>query len=668
MTKSRTLRVTWGLLAVSAGVALAWSPVPSAATRGQSDAAAVTTLDVSVTDKDGRPVESVAPADLTVTLDGKPRAVRWVRRVSRGPGAVSDAATRLAKGDATLRFAADPVRNVVLVVDQATLARGDERRAVQAGGALLDRMGLSDLIAVLRLPFTPDQQAAFTTERPILRTLLARTAGLLTRGSVAKSADIASAPQRNGGGEPIADDDPNRAPEAVVPSIGRAGGPPPADGGRARSNLAGLSGLVKALRATPGRKAVVIASAGLLGADAERVAEAGAAAVAARVTLYALELPAFRDDSGAPPDQKLLGELARATGGFSTSVGRNPERATDRIVADLGACFTLGIESESTAEDDRPAAVRVSAARRDLTVRASAWLPAGPAPVDTVPAPASSDAAKSAAVTQPKPATPKDARLDAMLARVFDYVDAYERSYSALVAEEEYKQTSGARILRLKSDVLLVKTDSDEVWVSFRDVFEADGKQVRDRDDRLKRLFLEPGVLADAQMRRIKDESARYNIGPVTRNINVPLFALKFLSARYRAGFRFTLGGRGESSGLRTIRLEYKEVGRPTVISSHGVIDVPCSGFFVVEEVTGAVVESQMSVEDRAYLAGINVKFRLDRGIGLWVPSEMQERYQTRSRAASGSLEYDRTMMGQAAYTKFRRFQVQTEEKVIIPK
>jgi hypothetical protein len=60
----------------------------------------------------------------------------------------------------------------------------------------------------------------------------------------------------------------------------------------------------------------------------------------------------------------------------------------------------------------------------------------------------------------------------------------------------------------------------------FRDVFERDGKQVRDRQERLAALFLKGSSRsAFEQARAIMDEGARYNIGNVARNINMPTLA-----------------------------------------------------------------------------------------------------------------------------------------------
>ena len=63
------------------------------------------------------------------------------------------------------------------MVDQASLVRGDERSAVNAGRALLDRLGMADRLAVVLLPFQRDQMLALATEQPVARETLARAAG-----------------------------------------------------------------------------------------------------------------------------------------------------------------------------------------------------------------------------------------------------------------------------------------------------------------------------------------------------------------------------------------------------------------------------------------------------------------------------------------------------------
>ena len=197
--------------------------------------------------------------------------------------------------------------------------------------------------------------------------------------------------------------------------------------------------------------------------------------------------------------------------------------------------------------------------------------------------------------------------------------------------------------------------------MSFRDVYEVDGVAVRDRDDRLKRLFLEPGVDVQAQLLAIRKESARYNIGAVERNINVPLFPLQFLTAENRPRFRFRLAGKRHAAGVDTWRVQFDEQSKPTIIGDLQGHDVAAKGWFLVDEITGAIVQTGLEVDENASHGEIIVSYRHDPALGLWVPSEMTETYRTLPRLQPLS-------SGKATYSKYRRFQVKTEEKIVIPK
>jgi hypothetical protein len=88
--------------------------------------------------------------------------------------------------------------------------------------------------------------------------------------------------------------------------------------------------------------------------------------------------------------------------------------------------------------------------------------------------------------------------LAAVLQRAAVYVANFQKQLSGIVAEESYeqhirKQGSGDPLVgrrRLKSDLLLVRPVGSSRYVEFRDVFEVDGRAVRDRQDRLTKVFV----------------------------------------------------------------------------------------------------------------------------------------------------------------------------------
>ena len=65
--------------------------------------------------------------------------------------------------------------------------------------------------------------------------------------------------------------------------------------------------------------------------------------------------------------------------------------------------------------------------------------------------------------------------------------------------------------------------------MTFRDVYEVNGQKVRDRDARLEALFMNPDDSILGRAEAIRRESARFNLGPAYRDINVPTLALVML-------------------------------------------------------------------------------------------------------------------------------------------
>lgn len=265
-----------------------------------------------------------------------------------------------------------------------------------------------------------------------------------------------------------------------------------------------------------------------------------------------------------------------------------------------------------------------------------------------------------------------------VLVRATDHVAALSRQLSGTVAEERYEQlattpaTSGlsgfagdtADTLRrsLRSDYLLVQpTDSDRYY-GFRDVFEVDGRPVRDREARLAELFLDPTASAEQQIYGILAESARYNIGAVERNFNTPTLALLFLRDSYKS--RFTFERVGDASPRLGIEVSdpppdvwvigYAESWPTTVIRGRNRENLPAKGRFWIEASTGRVLVSELVLDSSEVEVTITVRYDADARLGHLVPAEMRERYENRRMRSS--------VEGTARYSHFRRFQVQVDE------
>jgi len=257
--------------------------------------------------------------------------------------------------------------------------------------------------------------------------------------------------------------------------------------------------------------------------------------------------------------------------------------------------------------------------------------------------------------------------LDVLLDKAGDYVADYERTFVGVVAEETYRQqvrVPGGRDLRgfptdatvqrrdLKSDMLLVRAPAGDRWIQFRDVFDVDGRPVRDRDERLAKLFLQPSADAIRQEQDIAAASSRYNIGGVNRTVNVPVLALAVLEAKNRPWFAFKIAKRSRGA----VELEFKEIERGrTMIHGNDDQPMPAHGRFTIETDTGRVTASTLATESPTLRAQIDVVYALEPAIGMLVPHEMRENY---------TLKDGSVTEGRATYAKIRRYQVKVDEKI----
>jgi hypothetical protein len=273
-------------------------------------------------------------------------------------------------------------------------------------------------------------------------------------------------------------------------------------------------------------------------------------------------------------------------------------------------------------------------------------------------------------ITSPAPAQEP---LADVLARAGSYVVEFQRQLSGVVAEETYVQDVryplGSRRLapnhrELISDLLLVKPAGVDRWLQFRDVFAVDGRPVRDRDERLTRLFVSPSSSSASQAERIVAESSRYNIGNLQRTVNAPVLALMILDPGNQPRFSFTRASRleprlGHWTGTPSDALwvfEYQEVQKQTIIRTTMNRDLPARGRFWIEPATGRVFASELIAEDTMIQGIVDVEYRLEPTIGLLVPIAMRERYEIRREGSR--------IDGMAAYSRFRQFQVRVDEKL----
>ncbi len=282
------------------------------------------------------------------------------------------------------------------------------------------------------------------------------------------------------------------------------------------------------------------------------------------------------------------------------------------------------------------------------------------------------------AARQP-PSSPTPARsVRELVTRAGRYVVEYGEKLSLVVGLERYTQSlreagaATAQTRTLVSEYALVRVTDD--WMGFRDVFEVDGVAVRDRQDRLVTLLIGRSSERLLQGRRIADESARYNLGPVRRNFNTPTAALFFLQPQNQTRFRFTKDGEEAVGPTRVWRVRYRETDRPTIVRTTTGRDAPVSGMVWIDPIDGRIfrtrlemraeIEPSVETSDRNAGGGpvqtsvsITVDYEQDARFGLLLPSEMRESYEAAPARRTGSQKPLTTITCVATYGDFRTFE-----------
>ena len=291
-----------------------------------------------------------------------------------------------------------------------------------------------------------------------------------------------------------------------------------------------------------------------------------------------------------------------------------------------------------------------------------------------------------------------------LMARVGAYAAAYGEKSSVVVAQESYTQqvtVEGAadvvRPIKLVAEFAIVKLQGGG-WTGFRDVVEYNGEKVQDRNDRLMSLLTGQSA-SISEATRIANESARFNVGPISRNFNTPTAALFFFLPENLERFTFTRKGSKTIDGVKTVEIAYKETKTPTLVTTRAGRNVPLEGTLWVSE-DGTVIRTRMHMEKFADMqaapdqaaprmgpptnaasnnggreaiateraragsmdsrpidssADIEVTYKKPDGIDLWLPSQMTELYEgpiqsIRIRPTSG-----RTVT-KATYANFKQF------------
>ena len=420
----------WRALVAAAGLVAAGAPASSGQEPVFRSAVDAVLVDVQVVDATGRPASGLTPAAFNVTIDGRRRRVLSAdfMRYSTQPGATVAGA---AGGTARNVWPAGAVtagRTFVLAIDAGSLSMSLGALVVRSARDFVDRLGPSDAVGLVTLPRGPSLRP--TADRQAFREALGRVAGLeglqpnpfhLSKSEVI---DISAEIDQMAASAMTSVTARGRSQMATVQDVLRQVQTRECRGTvdqvclqeiaidaesqarlldeRVTDTLSGFKGLLALLGEYPGRKAVVVLSAGMPvndraggwhrdGSDARAI---GRAAAQANASLYAVHIdtgygavysaeqrlnrPAVSLARERDLAQRLLADLADASGGrlfeAPTDVGA---QALSRILEETSAFYALGIAPDARDLDGRVHELRVSVTSSStppLTVRARRWV------------------------------------------------------------------------------------------------------------------------------------------------------------------------------------------------------------------------------------------------------------------------------------------------------
>lgn len=272
-------------------------------------------------------------------------------------------------------------------------------------------------------------------------------------------------------------------------------------------------------------------------------------------------------------------------------------------------------------------------------------------------------AAAAAAVIVAASSLPRAAQvpdLPALLDAAGRYLATFQRDIDGVVMREDYAQQGQAgtvAVRQLRSD-LAVLADNALGWIEFRDTYEVDGRPVRDRDARIAELFAKPSPNALEQARRIFASGARFNIGGVSRTINLPMAGLLFLRAQNQTKSAFSRDRVETIDGRQTVVVQFEERARPRLVRTPD--DAAAYGAFWIDPQTGRIRRSELFLNSLGEGTEIRATVRVDYvdvpALGLALPRTMNENYRVwRPTGLS-------TIVGRATYSDYRKFSVSVSE------
>ena len=347
-------------------------------------------VDVSVVDKNGRPVDDLLAPDFAVKIDGTTRRV-----VSADLVKVDLEAARKPRVDKTRDFYTSNLtppngRRIVLAIDQVRIGPGTLRPVLDAASAFINRLTPLDQVSLVAFP-EPGVRVDFTNDKVRLRRALQRLVGHPQRTttrphSISVSEALAISEKRDEfvytevverecrASREERDNarclqDIERESREVVQEARDDGD----------NSTRGLRQLLEQLAKVDGPKLMILLSEGFLADELEQrslVTLAGEARTSINVMVVDLrqtDVTIGNRQPNAAQDRRLnvqsLEGLAAMSRGSLFRIAGSGELTFDRLASEISAYYILGVEQQPSDSAGDRHRIDVEVRRRDVTIR-----------------------------------------------------------------------------------------------------------------------------------------------------------------------------------------------------------------------------------------------------------------------------------------------------------
>lgn len=356
-------------------------------------------VDVQVTSKDGTPAQALTADQFEVTIDGKKRPVVNVDFIEFGKtgGAAPTVAPGVVPTDTSAAGIAREGRVIVIGIDQSSLQTGSEPAAREAVTRLIAMANPEDAIGLFGIP-EPGFSVSPTRDRKAIIDALPKIGGQLQLPrprlyvALSEALDV-SAGDSTIRGRLAERECPTKDPTCLLELDATIKEVAMTFELQAIRSIGGLHSLMDAAKGYPGRKTVVIVSAGFPTTDRvggrpdvrSEAVIAGQRAAEANAVLYSLRLDhgflmafssasAGRGISTVFRDSRLfsagLERFTASAGGTLIDVPVGPEAALKKLLRETSSYYLLGVESLPEHRDGKTHRIQVKVKQSGAQVRA----------------------------------------------------------------------------------------------------------------------------------------------------------------------------------------------------------------------------------------------------------------------------------------------------------